>query len=202
MVKSHMKRIKEKQEMVKPVSGFMQKTCFGLGVLFLCVSASAVLAAEAPASNTTLTATEQESAAASQQDADVPAPDAQSLVSPPYTYQLSARPDPFKPFIAPKTVDSNELVDTERELTGMQLFEPGQLTLVATMDTPNGRMAMVEDVTKKGYMLKVGILIGRYGEVTEITRDQVVVTETAHTRGGEEIKTVVAMKLKRDGEGQ
>ena len=123
-------------------------------------------------------------------------------VTPSYEYKLSARPDPFKPFIAPQTVNPNELVDDNRELTGMQVFEPGQLTLVAVMDTPRGRLAMVEDVTKKGYLLREGILIGRHGEVTEIQRDQVIVTETARTRGGEEIKTLVSMKLKRDGEGQ
>lgn len=121
--------------------------------------------------------------------------------SPAYEYQLSSRPDPFKPFIAPKTVNPNELLDDTRELVGMQLFEPGQLSLVAIMNTPGGRVAMVEDVTKKGYLLREGILIGRYGEVTEIRKDQVIVTETAHTRGGEEIKTVVSMQLKRDGEG-
>ncbi len=119
-----------------------------------------------------------------------------------YQYQLTGRADPFKPFIAPKTVNPNDLVDDNKELTGMQLFEPGQLSLVAIMDTPSGRIAMVEDVTKKGYMLRKGILIGRNGEVTEIMKDQVVVTETAHTRGGDEIKTVVSMKLKRDGESQ
>lgn len=121
---------------------------------------------------------------------------------PPYEYQLAARPDPFKPFIALQKVDPNELVDDTRELSGMQLFEPGQLSLVAVMDTPRGRLAMVEDVTKKGYLLREGILIGRNGQVTEIRRDQVIVTETARTRGGEEIKTLVSMKLKRDGEGQ
>ncbi len=119
-----------------------------------------------------------------------------------YQYQLTGRPDPFKPFIAPKTVNPSDLVDDNKELTGMQLFEPGQLSLVAIMDTPRGRVAMVEDVTKKGYMLRKGILIGRNGEVTDIMKDQVVVTETARTRGGDEIKTVVSMKLKRDGEGQ
>ncbi len=128
---------------------------------------------------------------------------ADTVVAPPYEYKLSARPDPFKPFIAPQTVNPNELVDDDnRELTGMQLFEPRQLTLVAVMDTPRGRLAMVEDVTKKGYLLKEGVLIGRHGEVTEIRRDQVIVTETAHTRGGEEVKTLVSMKLKRDGEGE
>lgn len=121
---------------------------------------------------------------------------------PPYEYRLAARPDPFKPFIALQKVNPNELVDDDRELSGMQLFEPGQLSLVAVMDTPRGRLAMVEDVTKKGYLLREGVYIGRNGQVTEIRRDQVIVTETARTRGGEEIKTLVSMKLKRDGEGQ
>ena len=121
---------------------------------------------------------------------------------PPYEYQTSARPDPFKPFIAPKTVNPNELIDEVQNLTGMQLFEPEQLTLVGVMDTPSGRVAMVEDVTKKGYRLTEGELIGRRGQVTEIRRDQLLITETVHTRGGEEIKSVVSMKLKRDGEGK
>ncbi len=131
---------------------------------------------------------------------DMLAPSA--VTPPPYVYQVSARPDPFKPFVAPQRVDPNELLDDTRELTGMQLFEPGQLSLVGILDTPRGRVAMVEDVTKKGYLLREGVLLGRYGKVTEIGRDQVVITETAYTRGGEEITTVVAMKLQKDGEGQ
>ena len=126
----------------------------------------------------------------------------EELGAPEYEYQVVARPDPFKPFIAPKTVNPNELVDENLELTGMQLFEPGQLKLVAVMDTPHGRMAMVEDVTKKGYKITHGQLIGRRGQVTEIRKDEVVVTETAYTRGGEEIKTVVSMKMKRDGDAK
>lgn len=122
--------------------------------------------------------------------------------APEYEYQVAARPDPFKPFIAPKTVNPNELVDENLELTGMQLFEPGQLNLVAVMDTPHGRMAMVEDFTKKGYKITHGQLIGRRGQVTEIRKDEVLVTETAYTRGGEEIKTVVSMKMKRDGDSK
>ena len=160
-----------------------------------------MLFAETNQPATTPPAMEYKSTVVNQESAQT-GPDALSPVSPPYEYQLSARPDPFKPFIAPKAVNPSELVDDQRELTGMQLFEPGQLTLVAIMDTSSGRVAMVEDVTKKGYTIKEGILIGRYGEVTEIGNDQVIVTETAHTRGGEAIKTVVAMKLKRDGEGQ
>lgn len=197
-----MQRAEEKQKMVNPVSFFIQKTYVSVWALCVSFGVSGAYAVETLASNTATPPPVEQSATTVAQGTVAPDPDALIPASPPYEYQLSARPDPFKPFIAPKAVDANELVDMERELTGMQLFEPGQLTLVAIMDTPGGRVAMVEDVTKKGYMLKEGILVGRYGEVTEIKRDQVVVTETAHTRGGEEIKTVVAMKLKRDGEGR
>lgn len=126
----------------------------------------------------------------------------QGAAAPQYEYQVASRPDPFKPFITLKSVNPNELLDEEAELTGMQLFEPAQLSLVAVMDTPRGRIAMVEDVTKKGYKITVGQLIGRHGQVTEIQKEQVKVTETAQTRGGEKIKTDVFMKLKRDGEGK
>lgn len=126
----------------------------------------------------------------------------QGAAVPQYEYQVALRPDPFKPFITLQSVNPNELLDEEAELTGMQLFEPAQLSLVAVMDTPRGRIAMVEDVTKKGYKITVGQLIGRHGQVTEIQKEQVKVTETAQTRGGEKIKTDVFMKLKRDGEGK
>lgn len=122
--------------------------------------------------------------------------------TPTYEYQATSRPDPFKPFVALNAVNPTDLLEEEKELTGMQLFEPAQLSLVGVMDTPKGRVAMVEDATKKGYTITEGQLIGRHGKVTEIQKDQVLVTETARTRGGDEIKTVVSMKMKRDGEGK
>lgn len=190
-----------KQKRMNPITTVKQIVCVGIWTVCICSIASAALAVEKAVPNPTSPAMEEISATTTLEPPPSN-PDTPSLASPFYEYQSSARPDPFKPFIAPKTVSPNELIDDQRELTGMQLFEPGQLTLVAIMNTSNGRVAMVEDVTKKGYTIKEGILIGKYGEVTEIGRDQVIVTETAHTRGGEEIKTVVAMKLKRDGEGQ
>ena len=122
----------------------------------------------------------------------------------PYEYTLEGRPDPFTPFITKKAatpkLDPNEIIDTQRELTGMQLFEPGQLKLVAVMISDSGKMAMVEDVTGKGYILKEGNLIGRRGVVTTIDRQGVLITETARTRAGKEIKSIVAMRLKTEGE--
>jgi type IV pilus assembly protein PilP len=122
-----------------------------------------------------------------------------------YFYQAEGRPDPFKTFIAPRAIipqalDPNEIVEEDRELTGMQLFEPGQLTLVGILASGGERTAMVEDQTGKGYLLKQGMLIGRRGVITRIDPQQVIITETAYTRAGKEIKDTITMRLKKEGD--
>jgi type IV pilus assembly protein PilP len=129
----------------------------------------------------------------------------QPVIADPYTYTVEGRTDPFKPFISKKATtpagrDPNEVIDEKAELTGMQLFEPGQLTLVGVLMTGTGELALVEDQTKKGYMLKRGTLIGRRGVVTLIDKQQVVITETAHTRAGKEISSTFIMRLKKEGD--
>jgi type IV pilus assembly protein PilP len=61
-------------------------------------------------------------------------------------------------------------------------------------------MAFVEDQARKGYVLKVGTLIGRRGVVAQIDPDQVLIEETAKTRSGQEIKTTVTMRLNKEGD--
>ncbi len=122
-----------------------------------------------------------------------------------YAYIVEGRTDPFKPFISPKAAtpagrDPNEIVDDNTDLTGMRLFEPGQLTLVGVLMSGGGEIALVEDQTKKGYMLKHGNLIGKRGVVTQIDKKQVVITETARTRAGEEINSTVIMRLNKEGD--
>jgi type IV pilus assembly protein PilP len=122
-----------------------------------------------------------------------------------YVYTVEGRTDPFKPFISEKSTtpagrDPNEILDDSTELTGMQLFEPGQLTLVGVLMTGAGELALVEDQTKKGYMLKRGNLIGKRGVVTQIDKHQVLITETARTRAGKEISSTVIMRLKKEGD--
>lgn len=120
-----------------------------------------------------------------------------------FQYVLEGRPDPFKPFIEPEVatkIDPNEIVDEDVELTGMQLFEPGQLSLVAVMFAGEKKIAMVEDVTGKGYVINEGIPIGRHGIVSEIREDQVIITERARTRAGKEIVTTVVMRLNKEGD--
>jgi len=129
----------------------------------------------------------------------------EKVTSATYAYAIEGRPDPFKPFISPKAAtpagrDPNEIVDESKELTGMQLFEPGQLTLVGVMMTESGEVALVEDQTKKGYMLKQGLPVGKRGIVTSIDKHQVVITESARTRAGKEINSTVIMRLNKEGD--
>ena len=123
----------------------------------------------------------------------------------PYEYAVEGRQDPFRPFLSPKAatptgLDPNEIVEDSSELVGMQLFEPGQLTLAGVLLNNNASVALVEDQTKKGYMLKIGTPIGRRGVVTEIQKSQVIITEKAKTRAGQEISSTVIMKLNNEGE--
>jgi hypothetical protein len=121
-----------------------------------------------------------------------------------FEYVLGNRPDPFVPFISEKaassTIDMNEIVDSSGPLTGMQLFEPGQLTLVATLRKNSEDLAMVEDSTGKGYVLFEGTKIGKRGVVKDISLNDVTIEETAVTRAGKELTTQVVMTLKKEGE--
>jgi len=122
-----------------------------------------------------------------------------------YEYILEGRADPFVPFLSKKAsttaqLNPDEIMDEDIELSGMRQFEPGQLTLVAVLEASSKKIAMVEDVTGKGYMLNEGTAIGRRGIVTKIDLQQVLITETAHTRAGKEIKTPIVMRMNKEGE--
>ncbi len=124
--------------------------------------------------------------------------------SQPFAYVLEGRPDPFVPFITKKAstpkLNPDEIIDEDVELTGMRQFEPGQLRLVAVLETGKKKIAMVEDVTGKGYILNEGTPIGRHGVVSKINLQQVIITETAHTRAGKELKNTIVMRLNKEGE--
>ena len=123
----------------------------------------------------------------------------------PFEYILENRADPFVPFITEKaatqeTGDMNEIVETDEELTGMQVFEPAQLTLVALMEKEGEKVAMVQDFTGKGYVITEGTKIGKRGVVKSIVPNKVLIEEIAQTRAGKKIITHIDMVLKKEGE--
>jgi hypothetical protein len=118
-----------------------------------------------------------------------------------FTYQLEGRLDPFMPFISDKNesnVDQNEIIENNEQLTGMQLFEPGQLTLVALVNSQDQKFAMVEDVTGKGYIIKEGTKIGRRGIVRSIIPNKVLIEEIAMTRAGKKLTSDIVMVLRKE----
>jgi type IV pilus assembly protein PilP len=122
----------------------------------------------------------------------------------PYAYQLEGRTDPFVPFISDKVatrkINADDIIEEDIELTGMRQFEPGQLTLVAVLHSGNHNIAMVEDVTGRGYILNTGMPIGRRGIVTSIDAEQVTVIETAHTRAGRKLENEIVIRLNKEGD--
>ncbi len=123
-----------------------------------------------------------------------------------FEYELEGRADPFVPFISEKAavsrpaINMDEIIEKEIVLTGMQLFEPGQLTLVALLQSETEYFAMVQDFTGKGYVITEGTKIGRKGVVKDIAPNTVIIEETAETRAGKKIVTKVVMILKKEGE--
>ena len=119
-----------------------------------------------------------------------------------FEYHIENRPDPFSPFISEKasSANINEIIPVAEQLTGMQLFEPGQLNLVAIVMAENKDFAMAEDTTGKGYILNSGMKIGKRGIITAIKSNEVIIEETAFTRAGKKLTSTIVMLLKKEGE--
>ena len=119
-----------------------------------------------------------------------------------FDYKIENRPDPFIPFISAKSTSANinEIIPVAEQLSGMQLFEPGQLNLVAIVLSGNNDFAMAEDTTGKGYILHTGMKIGKRGVITAIQTNEILIEETAFTRAGKKLTSKVVMLLKKEGE--
>jgi type IV pilus assembly protein PilP len=86
------------------------------------------------------------------------------------------------------------------ELSGMQKFEPGQLTVVAIMLSPQDKFAMVQDSNNQGYIIREGILLGRTGVVEAIVPNKVIVKNYSYNLAGDKIYKTVEMVLRQEGE--
>ncbi len=114
-----------------------------------------------------------------------------------FVYRREGRTDPFMPFISEQVVSAEM---DEEELTGMRLFEPGQLTLVALIFAEDGPLAMVEDSVGKGYIIRKGTKIGRTGSVEQIQENTVIIKEPYRTTSGVIKYRTIQMVLKKEGE--
>lgn len=120
------------------------------------------------------------------------------LLKEPFSYTSENRSDPFMPFISEQIMRAQERKEA-KSLTGMQLFEPGQLNLVAILFRGNRALAMVQDSTGKGYVIKKGTKIGRRGEVSKILPNAVVIKEWFLGSNGKKLYRDNEMVLRKEG---
>lgn len=120
-----------------------------------------------------------------------------------FTYERENRSDPFVSFVKkePKKVAGKDKIDTEEEvLTGMQLFEPGQLTLVSIIFAGDRALAMVQDSGGKGYVIEKGTLLGRTGVVESVQPNVVMIKQWSLSISGQKKYKTIEMVLRKEGE--
>ncbi len=101
------------------------------------------------------------------------------------TYDPSNRVDPFAPLVREEpeqqeVAKRKEKRERKRRVprTPLEKFDLSQLKLVGIVASDSGNIALVEESTGKGYIVKEGTYIGtRAGKVVEITRNKIVVEE-------------------------
>lgn len=103
-----------------------------------------------------------------------------------FSYSSEGKIDPFKPVLGTDepegAADRVGPAPEEREKripqSPIEMVDLSQLKLTALILAPGRNLAMVEDATGKGYIVKKGTYIGnREGRVTEILPDRLIVTE-------------------------
>ena len=104
------------------------------------------------------------------------------------------RPDPFFPFL------TQEIMKAKAELTGTQKYEPAQLTLVAIVSSKRGFLAMVQDSSGVGYVLRKGTKVGETGQVIQIAHDKVIIEQSLKNVTGDDTSRKVEMILSKEGE--
>jgi type IV pilus assembly protein PilP len=116
-----------------------------------------------------------------------------------YSYNPVGKPDPFRPFIQ---LTSAKGGSKTAPLTPLQKYDISQLKLVAIISSPGGNIALVEDVSGKGYFLKKGTWIGKNdGKVTKILKDKVIVEEVYQDIFGQTKTNEVLIFLHKVEEG-
>ncbi|MDY6854035.1 MAG: pilus assembly protein PilP [Thermodesulfobacteriota bacterium] len=112
-------------------------------------------------------------------------------------YNPKGKRDPFKQLIGLQ-------VQKKKKVVPLQKYEVSQLKLTGIIWGANMKsMAMVEDPTGKGYVIKTGTLIGsNNGKVKRITKDRVIILEKYRNYIGEMKSREVSLKLYQSEEGE
>lgn len=97
-------------------------------------------------------------------------------------YARKGRLDPFTPFVRGPEAESSDAEEKQlqrrKPRTPLERVSLGQLRLTAIMETPEQRLAMVEESSGKGYVVKKGTYIGdQGGRITKVLAEAIVIEE-------------------------
>lgn len=106
------------------------------------------------------------------------------------------RPDPFYPFLTQEIIKAE--AKAKAELAGPRKFEPSQLVLVAIVAVKNGFVAMAQDASGAGYVLRKGTRIGETGKVIQVGKERVVVEQVVKNVFGERVTKKIEMTLNKE----
>lgn len=114
---------------------------------------------------------------------------------------FSAKKDPFKPFVSVKPLSPAELSKQKRDtkvLLPIHSFDVSQFKLIGVVADSKGNKAMVVDPAGKGYVLKLGMTIGKNeGKITRIDTSGVDVVEQFQDDNNKVRKETIRIPLLR-----
>jgi len=121
-------------------------------------------------------------------------------------YRYRGLLDPFLPLIkeekskpSPNVVSSDKTQTKKRvPRTPLEKIDLSQLTLTAIFRNQKRTMAMVEESTGKGHLVKKGTYIGLDGgRVTEVSKDRILITEVSEDVMGKPVTVERELKLRQ-----
>ncbi|KPA10738.1 Pilus assembly protein PilP [Candidatus Magnetomorum sp. HK-1] len=128
------------------------------------------------------------------------------LAPKPFQYRPQGKIDPFVPLIVKKKrmVDVSQSVKKavrkkrKRILTLLEKFDLSQLKLTAVMMTPKSTIAIVEETSGRGFVVKTGTRIGlNSGRVVDILMDRIIIQEFEEIITGKKLYITKEMKLNK-----
>lgn len=124
------------------------------------------------------------------------------LNAPPVSqFDFSTKKDPFKPYGIIKkvpVVTADKLRHNQRLGLPIHSFDVSQFKLIGIVSSSKGSQAMVTDPNGKGYVLKVGMTIGKNeGRIMSITSNGIEVLEQFRDDNGRVRKEHIKISLPR-----
>lgn len=121
--------------------------------------------------------------------------------TPPYKYNPSGKPDPFKPFVEQElAVKKKKEAAKSLPLSPLQRANIDQFKLAGISGDENGRRAIVQDVRGKVYPISKGTYIGtNNGRVVAILVDRIIIEERVKEIDGKKTKlNRITVQLRRE----